>query len=613
MSTQTAFFIRNSVTLRIDGELIDFAGVSRQPPFAFTQCVRGAYGTTPVAHDKGAKACHLTECFGLFAPDGDSSLLPELAAATADFYNYCGFDMMYLDALDGGDVLGGPQNEWHYGAKFVYELMKRVKKPPLLEMSTFYHGLWCVRSRIGAWDFPARGRKRFIDLHCRSNVASRGMFLRGTLGWWTLADDARNGEHQYLDDVEYLCARCIGHDVGFALMGIKPADLAGNERLRRWAKVIGAYENLRHGGSVSETAKAALRTEGREFTLAEEARGAKLHKAAYPRVMARIEGKAVSVHLNNLFAAQKLRLRLELLKSAAAYDSPQAKTIVDFRAAQEFAVTPIKSGYGVDHAFRKGQDPSRTSAEGVTAKLTPSTESFEAGGASGHVVATNASKQSQGAWALLGSKPCAVQAGHGLGTWVCGDGSGSLLDIELAGNASTATRCQRSFYVVLDFEGWRYFELIEPETACLLNYAWPGRPMLGGTYGIYRENSEADDQLSLFINAVPPGRGVSCNIGPIKALPLTETSLRNPSVTISGKMVTFPVEMRSGQYLELRGADDCLLYDLDGKVLRHVTPTGVIPDIAGGDNKVEVAAENPTPRVAVRLAVTALLRGAAIR
>ena len=613
MSTQTAFFIRNSVTLRIDGELINFAGVSKQPPFGFTQCVRGAYGTAPAAHDKGAKACHLTECFGLFAPDGDSTLLDELADATADFYNYCGFDMMYLDALDGGDVLGGPANEWHYGAKFVYELMNRVKKPPLLEMSTFYHGLWCVRSRIGAWDFPTRGRKRFIDLHCRSNAAGRGMFLRGTLGWWTLADGARAGEHQYLDDVEYLCARCIGHDVGFALMGIKPADLAGNERLRRWAKVIGVYENLRHGGTVSESAKAALRTEGREFTLAEDAGAAKLHEAAYPRAMTRIEGNAAGVHVNNPFAAQELRVRLELLKSAAAYDSPQAKTIVDFRDAGEFAVTPIKPGYGIDHAFRKGQESSRTSAESVTAKLTPSADGFEAGGASGHIVATNASRTPLGAWALLGSKSCAVPAGHGLGTWVRGDGSGSLIDIELAGDASTASRCRKNFYVVLDFEGWRYFELVEPQTARLLDFEWPGRPMVGGIYAIYRESSEADDQLSLFINAVPSGRGVSCNIGPIKALPLTETTIRNPSISISGKTVTFPVEMRSGQYLELRGPNDCLLYDIEGKVLRHVTPAGTIPDIAGGDNKVEVAAENPTPHTALRIAVTALLKGAPIR
>ena len=613
MSTQRAFFIRNSVTLRIDEELIDFAGVSKQPPFAFTQCVRGAHGTTPAAHSEGAKVCHLTECFGLFAPDGDSTLLPELAAAAADFYNHCGFDMMYLDALDGADVLGGAENEWHYGAKFVYELVNRVRNSPLMEMSTFYHGLWCVRSRIGAWDVPTRGRKRFIDLHCRSNVASSGVFLRGTLGWWTLGDDAGAGEHQFLDDVEYLCARCIGHDVGFALMGIKPADLAGNERLRRWAKVIGLYENLRHGGTVSDAAKAALRTEGREFTICQDAGGARLHEAAYPRVIARVEGEAADVHLNNPFAPQELRLRLELLKSAAAYDSAEAKTLLDFRSADELVVTPFKPGFSVDHAFRKGEEPLRTSAQPVTAALAPSTEGFEAGGVSGHIVAANASKTPLSAWALLGGKSIAVQAGHGLGAWVRGDGSGSLIDIELSGDAPTAMRCRKDFYVVLDFEGWRYFELIEPQTARLLDYAWPGRPSAGQTYGTYRETSEADDQLSLFINAVPPGRGVSCHVSPVKALPLTETSLRNPSISISGKTITFPIEMHSGQYLELRGADDCLLYDIEGKVLQHVTPAGAIPDIANGDNNVQIAVEPSSPHTAVRLAVTALLKGPPLR
>ncbi|HUS47568.1 MAG TPA: hypothetical protein VM098_05585, partial [Phycisphaerae bacterium] len=288
-------------------------------------------------------------------------------------------------------------------------------------------------------------------------------------------------------------------------------------------------------------------------------------------------------------------------------------TIADFRAAGEFVVAPIKPGFGDDHAFRKGQESSRTSAEAVTARLAPSAEAVKAGGASGRITATNASKTPQGAWALLGSKPCAVQAGHGLGAWVRGDGSGALIDIELAGNAHSSMRCRKNFYVVLDFEGWRYFELIEQETARLLDYIWPNRPVVGGTYGIYRESSEADDQLSLFVNAVPPGRGVSCYASPIKALPLEETSLRNPSVAISGKTITFPVEMRSGQYLELRGRDNCLLYDLDGKVLRHVAPTGGIPGIAGGDNEVEVAVESPAPGAALRLAVTALLIGAAIR
>ena len=46
MSTITGFFVRNSVTLQIDDELITYAGVSKESPYAFTKCTRGACGTT---------------------------------------------------------------------------------------------------------------------------------------------------------------------------------------------------------------------------------------------------------------------------------------------------------------------------------------------------------------------------------------------------------------------------------------------------------------------------------------------------------------------------------------------------------------------------------------
>ena len=73
------------------------------PPYAFTSCARGAYGTRAEAHAQGAKVHHLKECFGLFLPDVNSTLFSEVAAKTAETFNECGFDMMYLDALDGDD------------------------------------------------------------------------------------------------------------------------------------------------------------------------------------------------------------------------------------------------------------------------------------------------------------------------------------------------------------------------------------------------------------------------------------------------------------------------------------------------------------------------------
>ncbi len=183
MSAITGFFVRNSVTLQVENELITYTGITKSPPFQFTGCKRGAYGTHAAPHSRGAKAQHLKECFGLFVPDPETTLLAEVAQSTADFYNECGFDMIYLDALDGEDILGGGENAWHYGSQFVFEIVKRLKKPALMEMSTFHHHLWYVRSRAGAWDHPRRAQKQFIDLHLVANETSQRMFLPANLGW----------------------------------------------------------------------------------------------------------------------------------------------------------------------------------------------------------------------------------------------------------------------------------------------------------------------------------------------------------------------------------------------------------------------------------------------
>jgi len=76
MSSITGFFVRNSVTLRIENELITYNEVSKSPPFQFTGCKRGAYGRArrpilaeqrPAVIERNASA--------LFVPDPETSLL----------------------------------------------------------------------------------------------------------------------------------------------------------------------------------------------------------------------------------------------------------------------------------------------------------------------------------------------------------------------------------------------------------------------------------------------------------------------------------------------------------------------------------------------------------
>jgi hypothetical protein len=260
VSTVTGFHVRNSVTLHIGGELIEFSGVSREPG-AFTGCRRGVLGTRAGFHPKGTKVRRLKECFGLFVPDPETSLFEEVAARTAEFYNELGFELLYFDALDGEDILAGAEWGWHYGAKFVFEVARRLKRPAVMEMSTFHPHLWVVRSRMGAWDHPRRGAKKFVDVHAAANEQWRQMFLPTHLGWWSIEPwGGFQTDRTFPDDIEYLCAKALAADSGLSLMGVTPANAPRHARL---IEIFRRYEGLRRSGKVPEPVRALLREPGR--------------------------------------------------------------------------------------------------------------------------------------------------------------------------------------------------------------------------------------------------------------------------------------------------------------------------------------------------------------
>jgi len=122
ISMITGFFVRNSVTLRIGDELVRFGGITDTPPFKFTKCTRGVSGTKKTAHAAKDTAYHLREMFGRFVPGVETPLFGEIARRTAEVVNECSFDGIYLDAIDGSDILANPGDSWYYGTKFILKL-----------------------------------------------------------------------------------------------------------------------------------------------------------------------------------------------------------------------------------------------------------------------------------------------------------------------------------------------------------------------------------------------------------------------------------------------------------------------------------------------------------
>jgi hypothetical protein len=583
LTTVTGFFEHNSVILHVDDELVTFGGVSQEPPWRFTKVQRGVLGTKAAAHEKGTKARHLKECFGLLVPDPESTLFEEIARNHAEIVNSCGFDGIYLDAIDGSSILRGPDECWYWADKFIFEIQRHLQKPVGMEMSAMWHHFWQYRTRWQAWDYPQRGHKRFIDLH--ADAVNGGLLLPLHLGWWSFQQfNPPQVEPTYPDVIEYLGAKLIGWDAGISLTsGIDQARLAAVPLFGRDVEILRTCEELRRGNAFDETIKAQLREPGKEFSLVRDKSGKWRFRPTVreSHVASWAEPWSLSWAIDNPFAEQPAKLRLEALMAAGSYDDPNNIILADVSEPSQFAGSPRTAG-------------------GVTASLAGTADRSERAGV---FTATNSGQVPRNAaWARLDRKlePCLNLKGReAIGVWVEGDGQGQIIAVRLESPRHISLGAVADRYITVDFTGRRQFTLVETESVRWSDYAWNDGK---GVYNVYRETIDFGtvESVSLWYNNLPEGRPTRCVIGPVKALPMVACTVRDPAVTINGKTVVFPVEMPSGSYLEVNTSDDCVLYGPKGEVIARVSPMGLIPLLSAGKNQIRFSSEaaaGPAPRV----------------
>ena len=80
--------------LRIGNEIITYDDIQAEPPYGFTGCTRGAYGTIPAEHRAGDAIDNLAEFIGFFEPDVESELYDRVARNLGNVIDYYGFDMI---------------------------------------------------------------------------------------------------------------------------------------------------------------------------------------------------------------------------------------------------------------------------------------------------------------------------------------------------------------------------------------------------------------------------------------------------------------------------------------------------------------------------------------
>jgi hypothetical protein len=494
--------------------------------------------------------------------------------------------MVYLDALDGSDAVAGREWSWHYAAKFTLEIFRHLNRPVLAEMSTFPHHLWYVRSRSGAWDHPTRSHKVFIDIHAESNRALERIFLPSHLGWWryktfhTFAE-----EPTYSDDIAHLGVRCLGYNSGVSIQGVNSTTLRTVPALTRLAAITRRHEVLRRAGYFDDDILAQLRVTGHEFDLQQLPTGRwVLRPSTYTRhkVTATDNGSQRWTVAND-YVAQAPFIRIQALHTAGPYEQTADRVLDEFADAAAFA----------------DYQAVRT----MKATLVPVTEPVKVGATSALLTATNTGDAGAPCWARWTKTfdpPISLSGREAMGVWVHGDGKGEILNLQLR-SPIHLTYAHGEHYITVDFTGWKYFELIEPDAEDYRKCSWPYRSW----YTIYRSTPRynAISDLTVYVNNVPPGETVTCALSPVRGLPLVEQPIVNPSITVGDSRATFPVTIPTGSYLEYDGRIG-RLFGRQGELRAVVRPEGDSISLAPGTNEVAFGCDVPEQGLRSRAMVT---------
>ena len=522
----------NGNVLRIGGELLQYTGIRREKPYAFTGLTRGAFKTTklPGTIPAGTRVDYLHQRYIAFYPNPDSPLAEKLASRLAEVYNFCGLDDFYFDGSEGMGTRYGIDAMRH---KIFAKFARNNGHSASVEASCGGANNWWFQTRMATVDHPVWGAKRFHDWHIQWAVDNgrNANFLEPQMGWWAPRTATPIARGHFPDEMEYFAAKNAGHDAAMSVQGITARPLPVG--IRRQLAVLGWYEHARLARAFTDKVQAYLAAPETESRLRQGDDGkwrltdveVQVHRAGLPWTR--------SWTMDGGGARRKAALRVEALYAPGAEST--GRTLA---GADDFARMQTNSAAGVRTAF----DANRTDPEhGRTFRLS----------------ASNESAPRKGAWARarlafdfpglnIGAKRAAF------GAWVKGDGSGALLNLQLMApieyHGATAEH-----YLRLDFTGWRHvkFLLRERDSAHFCRYEWP----YGGYAAIYRSNVEGEHiaSFSAYLNDIPAGKSASVEIGEVSAWETSPATLTDAAVVVNGERFAVPFDLRSGEYAELDG------------------------------------------------------------
>jgi hypothetical protein len=153
----------------------------------------------------------------------------------------------------------------------------------------------------------------------------------------------------------------------------------------------------------------------------------------------------------------------------------------------------------------------------------------------------------------------------------------------------------RDYYVHLDFKGRRYIEIPESAKGEVYGFAFP----YSNYWAIRNINYRAIARLYVFLSGLQPGQTAQARFSRLEALKETPLPLENPTLGINGESITFPARLETDWYLEFNGTGKARVFDANGFTKAEVAPTGGIPALRQGRNRIALVGRGAPAKVTI--------------
>ncbi len=556
---------KGGVDIQIDNEIIhcNEAGGTGNPGMVF-RCIRGYAGTKAAPHQAGAKLYRLAERFGCYLADLKTSLKDEIADCVAGLINRCGFDMIYFDGGEANDA-NGPM--WYWVSQQQLSILKRVNREVLVQGSEMTHWTWHLFSRFTCDDYAAIWPTHWLDYYKVGTLKSlRSDFMPAELGWCGLLDDSPDHPATLPDEMEHYGIRMLAYNVPVSIeTSLKM--LKSNGRTEKIFEKLYQLERLRLGMRIPPETQERLRKGDWQIVQ----NGDKSYFCPLYRQMKLITLPAVW-DVDNLAPAQPLQFRLTALSSLA------------------------RTGDLANIVLFSPDDP-------VELKLPPSIQR-EIGVLAAQVNCVAASKQ-QGPMQQSSPEPLASTPAEGVpldlhrhrglavslrvqGLPTAPDKPSAVLNVQL----EAAGNMYRDYYVDLDFEGEKTIILPETNAEELLTQFKPTG------YAAFNSMYDFDYRKIVALNfrwmRLPKDLSFSCSVRRVEALAETNSTITGLEIGLRDRLLTIPMQLHSGNYLEMVSGNQLGLFDQNGNLLSSIkTNPDRYPILEPGDNRITLRSSTP--------------------